>query len=128
MIRVLLALLIAVGVVACAAEAPPAPPAAQQLDCGRIARPDCLASIALIRAADPAAVGNAQAIVMDDTCPPGALCDRQFAFDAVVVIVPRPVVGGAQRAFLVAGVDGPEFIAPWEGPLPAHVAARIPRT
>ncbi len=39
-------------------------------------------------------------------------------------VVPRPVVGGGQVAFLVAGTDGPESIAPWEGPLPDHVAAR----
>lgn len=124
--RLIVGILVLLVVVACAAEPPPVPPAAQ-LDCGRIARPDCLASIALIRGAEPALVANAQAIVMDDTCPPDAVCDRQFAFDTVVVIIPRPVFGGGQVAFLVAGVDGPEFIAPWEGPLPDHVAARVPR-
>jgi hypothetical protein len=86
--------------------------------------------MALVQGADPVAVAGAEVILMDDTCPLDAECDRQFAFDTAVVIVPRVVVAGVVDepvAYHVSGVDGPELVAAWQGPLPEHVAARIPQ-
>jgi len=119
--------------VACAAPVPVPPAAvvapAPAVECGRIVPDDCRLTFALVRAVDPAAVAGAKLILMDDTCPPDAACDRQFAFDTGVVMVPQALVAGVAPepvAYHVSGAGGPEFVAPWRGPLPEHVIARIP--
>ena len=60
----------------------PTPPA-DGVDCGRIARAACMQAIALAR--DETEVKGASLIVVDDTCPPPSVCDRQYPFDSIVV-------------------------------------------
>lgn len=121
-----LALLALLGSLACAGPTDP-PEVAPFIDCGRIASADCVAAIALVEAVDPS-IAEAFAIVMDDTCPPNAVCDRPFAFEAAVVVVPFHDQGLVQTAYRVAGVNGPQFVAAWEGALPGHLLGRIPTT
>lgn len=59
-----------------------------------------------------------------DSCPPPAICDRAFPFDAYVVLIAPD--GSPIVAFEVVGSSGPERIlglAP--DPLPPHVQALI---
>jgi hypothetical protein len=100
-----------------AEQTPDRPRGTEQIvECGRLGEEQCRDSIAIVRAAHPAVVDDARAIVVDDTCPrlmSGSaitLCDRMYAFDALVVLI--PVDASAPRSwFEVVGTDGPEAIS-----------------
>jgi hypothetical protein len=96
---------------------------ATRIFCGRIAPVDCQSSIELVRGSDPVRVAAAEAIVVDDTCPPAALCDRLNPFEVLVMLVSGD---GITAGFMVFGRDGPEQVAlGWPDPLPAHIAAAV---
>ncbi len=63
---------------------------------------------------------------MDDTCPPGMVCDRQYAFEALVVVVPP---GGIEAAvaYLVTGEDGPGEVAVSDEVIPQRFAVQVDR-
>ena len=86
--------------------------------CGRIGAESCDATVALVRAGHPAQVAAARAVVMDDSCPPRAMCRRFWAFAAVVVLIPRS--GGLADAtwFSVHGQAGPEEVTQSDVPMP----------
>ena len=90
------------------------------------ARP-CAKAIALARAGHEAEVAGATRIVVDDTCPPPALCDRLYPFDSIVVFV----TGGADTtgwyAFHVFGLKDnvPTKAARWPTEPPAHIVQRL---
>jgi hypothetical protein len=86
----------------------------------------CQRMFGLVQSAFPVEVASASRILVVDTCPPEAECDRQFNYDALVAIVPA---GGGGSNALVVHVFGPPNepldVRPWSGPLPDHVAALI---
>ncbi len=106
-----------------------APPvaAAPVVTCGRIPADACEVAIDLVRDTRPSEVAEADSVVVDDTCPPDAVCDRQYPFDAIVVLVPVMGAPGDWHAFGVWGTNGPEVVRAWQGGLPPHVVALIPR-
>lgn len=83
--------------------------------CGRINPADCEGAIALVRQRVPDGYEEAVLIVVDDTCRPDVLCDRQYAFDAVVVLVSEGGAWGNGSASAVRGQRGPEEVAIGEG-------------
>ncbi len=83
--------------------------------CGRINPADCEGAIALVRQRVPDAYEEAVLIVVDDTCRPDVLCDRQYAFDVVVVLVSEGGAWGNGSASAVRGQRGPEEVAIGEG-------------
>ena len=90
--------------------------------CGRIPADYCQEAIDLVRAQVPREVAEAIAIVVDDTCPPTVLCDRQWPFDALVVVVPVNGVIADVVVFEVTGRVGPELARRYDGDVPAHFA------
>jgi hypothetical protein len=85
----------------------------------------CRQVLEVVRAEAAAAVDAASAIVIADTCPPEAACDRAFAFDAAVAVVPtdrtQPIL-----LLQVFGQAQPDQVGPWQGPLPQHMLPLIP--
>jgi len=73
----------------------------------------------------PEAWSGASLVVIADTCPPNAVCDRLYPFDAVVAIVHG--TGDEQQLtnVEVVGTSGPER-AIQSGELPDHVRALVP--
>lgn len=94
--------------------------------CGRIEADACQTAIDLVRDGHPREVAAASAIVVDDTCPPDAVCDRELPFEVAVVVVPAEGVVGDVAAFRVFGAAGPEQVVTWTGALPRHVIRLIP--
>ena len=95
------------------------------IDCGRIAPAPCLEAIDLARAGHEADVATATRIVVDDTCPPPAVCDRTYPFDSIVVFV---TVGGDTTGWYAFTVVGLEYGKPthaerWWSEVPPHVVA-----
>jgi hypothetical protein len=121
-IRALAAICVALVIVAGCGSLFPSRPA---ITCAEVPDPACSDAITLVTGAFSHDVGSASAMVVADTCPPAAECDRQSAIDLAVVIVPadpsRPV-----NALHVFGTRRPETIEPWPGDLPAHVKALLP--
>lgn len=96
-------------------------------DCGRIPAAACARAIDLARAGNEADLIGATRIVVDDTCPPDFLCDRQFPFDAIVVFV---TAGGDTTGWYAFHVFGRDAMAPtdaerWQGDIPGHVVERL---
>jgi hypothetical protein len=82
--------------------------------------------VALVQETHPDEVRDASRILVVDTCPPRSLCDRQFLYEAVVLVVPGD--GDTARALplRVFGHQGqPLRIEAWSGPLPDHVASLL---
>ncbi len=93
--------------------------------CGRIAPADCEGAIALVRQRVPDAYDEAVLIVVDDTCPPDAACDRLYPFDVVVVLVPADGWDGSASA--VHGQRGPEEVAIGEGYVTSWIVDLVKR-
>ena len=94
--------------------------------CRGIPEATCHEAIALVNASGLAPeVESAAAIVIADTCPPNAECDREFAIDLAMVIVPADP-NEEILALHVFGTMRPEQVAEWQGELPAHVIALLP--
>ena len=103
-----------------------AEPARPITTCSGVTPATCREAIALVGAAGLAPdVQLASAIIVADTCPPNARCDREFAIELAVVIIPADS-SRAIVALLVSGRIRPEQVADWQGPLPAHVQALLP--
>ena len=121
-IRLLAAICIALLIVAGCGSLLPSRPS---ITCAEVPDPTCSDAITLVSGAFSQDVGSASAVIVTDTCPPAAECDRQFAIDLAVVIVPadpsRRVI-----ALHVFGTRRPETIEPLPGDLPAHVKALLP--
>jgi len=94
--------------------------------CGRIEADACQTAIDLVRDGHPREVAEASAIVVDDTCPPDATCDREYAFELAVVLVPAEDVLRDVVALRVFGAAGPDQAGVWSGALPQHVIRLIP--
>jgi hypothetical protein len=78
--------------------------------------------VALVQQAHPTEVRDASRILVIDGCPEQTLCDRQFFYDAVVLIVPADGNTARALALRVFGhIRQPLAIEAWSGPLPAHV-------
>ncbi len=97
------------------------------LDCGRIDPITCARAVDLARAVDQGEVTNVSRIIVDDTCPPQALCDRLYPFDSLVVFV---TAGADTTGWISFSVTGLEYNAPTDasrylGDLPAHVVSRV---
>lgn len=108
----------------CAATPPdPSVPAQPEIRCIGVTVDVCRAMLTVVEASYPADLAAASLIIVADTCPPNAECDRQFQFDAVVALV--PAAGGPPLLLSVLGRDRPDQVAPWEGPLPQHIAALL---
>ena len=94
--------------------------------CGRLNPETCKHSIELVREAHPEEVAAAWAIVVDDICDPGWVCDRLHSFMSAVVLVPEPGTSDRPRSYLVVGEDyTPERILGPAEPLPGHIVALI---
>jgi len=95
-------------------------------DCGRIGPTACEKAIALARAGNEADIVGTTLIVVDDTCPPDALCDRFFAFDSIVVFVTAGGDTTGWYAFHVVGSDArvPEKAGPWLDQIPSYIVDR----
>ena len=113
------------------ASAPPSPAPSSAtdviVDCGRISATACASVIALVRAGHDAEVTGATRIVMDDTCPPPAVCDRKYPFDSIVVFVTAGGDTTGWYAFSVVGLDDdrPTTVRSWTRDIPAHVLAKL---
>lgn len=96
-------------------------------DCGRISSAACAQAIALARAGHETEVSSATRIVVDDTCPSTALCDRLYPFDSVVVYVTAGRDMTGWYTFHVYGLEynTPTKAEPWLGDVPAHVVQRL---
>jgi hypothetical protein len=96
-------------------------------DCGRITSAACAQAIALARAGHEAEVAGATHIVVDDTCPSTAVCDRLYPFDSVVVFVTAGADTTGWYTFHVYGLEpnAPTKAEPWLGAVPAHVVQRL---
>ena len=82
--------------------------------------------IALARAGNEADLVGTTLIVMDDTCPPPAVCDRQFPFDTIVVFIAAGGDTTGWYAFHVFGLgNAPTDAEPWPDEIPAHIVDRI---
>ena len=82
----------------------------------------CRRMFEAVQAQYPAQVAAARRVLVVDTCPPRADCDRAFLHDAVVVVVPADDVDVGILAVHVTGNQGePLRVAEWVGPLPGHV-------
>lgn len=119
-----------------AASGTPAPPVAvtpvptapsagpsNVVTCGRF-EPFVCGGVLMALAADHAdELSVASRIVIDDVCPPDAICDRQYPFAALVVVVPPEGIEAA-IVYLVTGKDGPEEVAASTEPISRHMAAQ----
>ena len=90
-------------------------------------KPDiCGRMVAVVQGAYPEEVRLASRILVVDTCPPQVLCDRQFAYDAIALVVPADGDPGGALRLRVFGHQGQPFrIEAWTGPLPEHVATLL---
>ena len=145
--RVRLAIVIAVALAGCGSAIPPDPPVRSgaseaasasgvvptpatevtgeqppaRVMCLRIGDETCAQAIDLVREGHGADVEAARAIIVADTCPPRSVCDRLYAIDTVVVLVPGGA-GGQTLAFHVVGHQQPEKVSEWiADPLPEDV-------
>lgn len=89
--------------------------------------PNNTRAVDLARAVDQGEVTNVSRIIVDDTCPPQALCDRLYPFDSLVVFV---TAGADTTGWISFSVTGLEYNAPTDasrylGDLPAHVVSRV---
>ena len=96
-------------------------------DCGRIPPAACAQAIELARAGHEADLVGTTRIVVDDTCPPEALCDRKYPVDSIAVFV---TAGGDTTGWYAFHVFGRDAMVPtkaerWRGEIPAHVVARL---
>ena len=96
-------------------------------DCGRIGPEACAKAIALARAGNEADLVGTTLIVVDDTCPPPAICDRFFGFDSIVVFVTAGGDTTGWIAYHVVGTDArvPEKAERWLEEVPRHIEERI---
>ena len=96
-------------------------------DCGRIGPEACEKAIALARAGNEGDLVGTTLIVVDDTCPPPAICDRQFPFDSIVVFVTAGGDTTGWYAYHVVGTDArvPEKAERWLEEVPRHIEERI---
>ncbi len=123
----LTALLVALVVIAGCAT-PPAPTASPMPVVRCVGLPDtepdvCDKMVALVLQTRPDEVRDASRILVADTCPPQVLCDRQFLYDAVVLVVPADGDSAKALRLRVFGHQGqPLSMEAWSGPLPEHVA------
>jgi hypothetical protein len=86
----------------------------------------CGRMVALVEETHPDEVRDASRILVADTCPPQVLCDRQFLYDAVVLVVPADGDTAKALALRVFGHQGqPLGIEVWSGRLPEHVASLL---
>jgi hypothetical protein len=85
----------------------------------------CQQTLAVVRKVAPAVVSQASSIVIADTCPPPAVCDRLYPFDSLVVLIRPSGIPGGNITFEVTGTDGPERADEISGPIPAHIAAMV---
>lgn len=100
-------------------------PGGPAITCGGVAEATCREAVALVGARLDEEVRSALAIIVADTCPPDAECDREFSIDLAVVVVPAGP-GRETLALHVFGTMRPEQVAEWQGPLPAHIEALLP--
>jgi hypothetical protein len=96
-------------------------------DCGRISPAACEQAIALARAGNEADLVGTTLIVVDDTCPPPAMCDRFFGFDSMVVFVTAGGDTTGWYAFHIVGTDArvPEKAERWQDEIQRHIVDRI---
>jgi hypothetical protein len=125
--RVIPALTLLALVLGACGTAEPSDPvaAAPAITCVGMADETCRQVLELVRTEAGAAIDASSAIVIVDTCPPEAVCDRAFAFDAAVAVVPAD---RAQPILLlhVFGQARPDQVEPWQGPLPQHLLPLMP--
>lgn len=102
---------------------PPSTAAGVLVECGRISPKACATAIDLVRAGHKTEVASATRIVMDDTCPPPAVCDRKYPFDSIVVFVTAGGDTTGWYAFSVVGLvdNTPTTVNAWIGDIPDHV-------
>ena len=79
--------------------------------------------VALVQQTHPDEVRDASRILVVDVCPPRVLCDRQFLYDAVVLVVPADDDTASALALRVFGNLAQHLnIEARSDPLPDHVA------
>jgi hypothetical protein len=135
-VKTLLALLV-VAVVSAGCTTPPAPTASPASTAAPMpavrcigipeTEPDvCGTMVALVQETRPDEVRDASRILVVDTCPPRSMCDRQYLYDAVALVVPAGGDIAKALALRVFGHQGqPLGIEAWSGPLPEHVASLL---
>ncbi|HYO43615.1 MAG TPA: hypothetical protein VES19_10500, partial [Candidatus Limnocylindrales bacterium] len=80
--------------------------------------------VLMLLAADHAEeLSAASRIVVDDVCPPDAICDLQDPFTALVVVIPPEGIEAAVT-YLVTGKDGPEVVRTSTEAIPIHIATQ----
>ena len=96
-------------------------------ECVRTSAAACAKAIALARKGPEDYLAFATRIVVDDTCPPSAMCDRKYPFDAFVVFVTAGADTTGWYAFHVYGLeyDRPTNAERGGPDLPAHLIARL---
>ena len=101
-------------------------PPERVIACGRHDPEPCQLAIEVVSDEHPAEVDAADAIVVDDVCPPTVICDRLYPFMSAVVLVTADGAGKSWRAYLVVG-DGyvPERVFGPAETLPAHILEMI---
>ena len=121
-----LVVFVAVLVAACATSGDPSRPTTSEptVRCLGVTNDVCREMLMVVRVRFAPEVDAASEVIIADTCPPDSMCDRQFQFDAAVVIVPAD--GGPPLFLSVTGQDRPDQVKPWVGPLPEHVEALLP--
>ena len=83
----------------------------------------CARMVALVQETHPDQMRDASWVLVADTCPPRVMCDRQFLYDTVVLVVPADGDAAKALALRVYGHQGQQLsIEAWSGPLPDHVA------
>jgi hypothetical protein len=92
--------------------------------CGRIESVACGGLLAILAADHADQLSAAVRIVVDDTCPPAAICDRSYPFLAMAVVVPPGGIEGAS-VYLATGKDGPDDVAAHDGAIPDWIAAQV---
>ena len=85
----------------------------------------CHRSVELVRRLYPTEIESAFAVVVSDTCPVGSVCDRVYATDAALAIVP-PVPGTDPLWLHVFGKRVPDRVEAWHGPLPELTRILLP--
>lgn len=103
-------------------------PISAPISCHGVGDEWCREAVALVAAAYPRETGRASQIIVADTCPPDAVCDRMYAFDSIVVLVPQRGSTDEPLILWVQGKAGPELVKVWRGALPAHIEALVPRS
>ena len=96
---------------------------AVSITCGQIKADDCHDAIFLAGSSDGELLDAATSIVVDDVCPPTAVCDRRYPFMAMVVLIDGPSVTGTYQVVGQNGADDRADV--WNAPLPAHIAAAV---